>query len=85
MKITVYGPGCAKCQQVEGMVKRVVAETGASVDVEKVSDIQAMVKAGVLATPAVAVDGVIRVSGRVPKENEVRAWLPAAPESERGQ
>jgi small redox-active disulfide protein 2 len=74
-KITVYGPGCAKCKQAEELVRRVAAETRADVEVEKVDDIQALVKAGILATPAVAVDGVVKVSGRVPREHEVKAWL----------
>ena len=74
-KITVYGPGCAKCKQAEELVRRVAAETRADVEVEKVDDIQALVKAGILATPAVAVDGVVKVWGRVPKEDEVRGWL----------
>lgn len=74
-KITVYGPGCAKCKEAEELVRRVAAETKADVEVEKVSDIQALVKAGILSTPAVAVDGVVKVSGRLPKENEVRGWL----------
>jgi len=42
---------------------------------EKVTDYQAMAAAGVLATPAVAIDGVIKVSGRIPKREEVKAWL----------
>ena len=75
MKITVYGPGCAKCKQTEEVVRRVVAESGAPVEVEKVSDVRAMVKAGVLSTPAVAVDGVVKVAGRVPQAEEVKAWL----------
>lgn len=73
--ITVYGPGCAKCRQAEELVRRVATEMGAQVQVEKASDVQAMVKAGIMATPAVAVDGVVKVSGRVPKENEVKAWI----------
>jgi small redox-active disulfide protein 2 len=74
-KVTVYGPGCAKCRQAEELVRRVATEMGAQVQVEKASAVQAMVKAGILATPAVAVDGVVKVSGRVPKENEVKAWI----------
>ena len=74
-KVTVYGPGCAKCRQAEELVRRVATEMGAQVQVEKASDVQAMVKAGIMATPAVAVDGVVKVSGRVPKENEVKAWI----------
>ena len=74
-KITVYGPGCAKCKHVEELVRRVAAQIGAQVEVEKVSDVQAMVRAGILSTPAVAIDGVVKSSGRVPKENEVKAWI----------
>lgn len=75
MRITVYGPGCAKCKQTEEVVRRVVAESGVAAEVEKVSDIREMVKAGVMSTPAVAVDGAVKVAGRVPKAEEVKAWL----------
>jgi small redox-active disulfide protein 2 len=75
VRITVYGPGCAKCKQTEELVHRVVSEVGAEVEVEKVSEIREMVKAGVMSTPAVAVDGVIKLAGRVPKAEEVKGWL----------
>jgi small redox-active disulfide protein 2 len=75
MKVTIYGPGCAKCKQAEAVVRSVVADSGAAVEVEKVSDIREMVKAGVMSTPAVAVDGAVKVAGRVPKPEEVKAWL----------
>ena len=44
-------------------------------ELQKVSDYQAMAAAGVLATPAVAIDGVIKMSGRIPKPDDVKAWL----------
>jgi len=75
MKITVYGPGCRKCHEAEDLVKRVVAESGSDAVVEKVSDLQAMMKMGVISTPAVAVDGVLKVAGRAPKAEEIRGWL----------
>lgn len=75
MKITVYGPGCAKCKQTEELVRRVVAETGVQADVVKVSDIKEMVAAGILSTPTVAVDGVMKVAGRVPGADEVKRWI----------
>lgn len=77
MKITVYGPGCRKCHEAEELVRRVVAEAGADAVVEKVSDLQAMMKAGVISTPGVAVDGVLKVAGRVPRAEEIRSWLGA--------
>jgi small redox-active disulfide protein 2 len=74
-KITVYGPGCARCKQTEDLARQVIAETGADAVVEKVTDVQAMVKAGIMSTPAVAVDGVTKVAGRVPKAEELRQWI----------
>jgi len=75
MKITVYGPGCKKCHEAEELVKKVVAESGADAVVEKVSDLQTMMKMGIISTPGVAVDGVLKVAGRVPKADEIRGWL----------
>lgn len=75
MVITVYGPGCARCFETERVVRNVLAELQHDADLQKVSDYQAMAAAGVLATPAVAIDGVIKLSGRIPKPDEVKAWL----------
>lgn len=75
MTVTVYGPGCAKCKQTEKIVREVVAELGIDAEVQKVTEIREMVKAGVMSTPAVAVDGVLKVAGKVPKPEDVRAWL----------
>jgi small redox-active disulfide protein 2 len=75
VKITVYGPGCRKCHEAEELVKRVIAESGSDAVVEKVSDLQAMMKMGIITTPGFAVDGVLKLAGRVPKAEEVKAWL----------
>jgi small redox-active disulfide protein 2 len=75
VKITVYGPGCKRCHEAEELVKRVIAEAGADAVVEKVSDLQVMMKMGIISTPGVAVDGALKVAGRIPKPDEVRGWL----------
>ena len=75
MKITVYGPGCKKCHEAEELVKKVVAESGADATVEKVSDLQAMMKMGIISTPGFAVNGVLKLAGRVPKADEIKGWL----------
>lgn len=75
MKITVYGPGCRKCHEAEDLVKKVVAESGSDAVVEKVSDLQAMMRMGIISTPGVAVDGVLKVAGRLPKADEIKGWL----------
>jgi hypothetical protein len=51
---------------------------GITAEVQKVNDPMGMAKAGVLLTPAVTVNGLVRVSGRIPKEDEVKGWLTAA-------
>lgn len=75
MKITVYGAGCAKCHEAEELVCRVAAEIDPYIEVEMVDDPQRMVSAGVLSTPAVAVDGRLKSAGRVPTEEQVRDWI----------
>ena len=74
-KITVYGPGCPKCKQAEEQVRRVVKESGLEAEIEKVGDLKAMIAAGVISTPAVSVNGELKVSGRVPKPEEIKKWL----------
>ena len=75
MEIKILGPGCVNCQKVEKLVRDVVAETGVEADVEKVSDIMKIAKYGVFGTPAVVVDGVVKSVGKIPKKEEVLAWL----------
>ena len=78
MHITVYGPGCARCTEAEKLVKSVVAEKGSDATVEKVSDLKAIMAAGVLSTPGVAVDGIVKTTGRIPTKEEVAAWIDGA-------
>lgn len=75
MKITVYGPGCRRCHEAEELVKRVVAESGVDAVVEKVADLKEMMKMGIITTPGFAVDGVLKLAGRVPRAEEIRAWI----------
>ncbi len=77
MRVVIYGAGCAKCQRVEQAVRDVITEHGLDVNVEKVTDLVAIAGAGVLGTPAVAIDGTVKVAGRVPSRNELASWLTA--------
>jgi len=77
MKIIVYGPGCARCHETERIVRNVLARLNVSADLQKVSDYKAMAEAGVVATPAVSVDGVLKITGRIPRSEEVQGWLAA--------
>ena len=75
MEIKVLGPGCAKCQQAEKIVKEAVAEAGVAATVEKVTDLMKIAGYGVFGTPAVVVDGDVKCVGKIPKKEEVLAWL----------
>jgi small redox-active disulfide protein 2 len=78
VKIEVFGPGCRKCIQTERLVRHVVEELGVEADVEKVEDYQAIAAAGVLGTPAIRIDGEIKIAGRVPKQAQIEEWLRGA-------
>jgi small redox-active disulfide protein 2 len=75
MDIKILGTGCAKCEQTEKLVKEVIAETGADARIEKVTDIKSIVKYGVMLTPAVVVDGEIKIVGKIPKKEDIKSWL----------
>jgi small redox-active disulfide protein 2 len=74
-KIEVFGPGCARCQETYRVVRHVVEQAGLACEVTKVEDIKQMVTLGIMATPAIAIDGVVVLSGRVPKADEIRQLL----------
>jgi small redox-active disulfide protein 2 len=75
MEIKILGPGCAKCHQVEKIVKEAVAETGAAADIEHVTDFRRIAEYGVFSTPSVVVDGEVKSVGKIPKKDEIKAWL----------
>ena len=78
MEITIFGPGCAKCTEAEKLVREVAESSNRDVTVRKISDFKEMMAAGVMSTPAVSVDGVVRLTGRIPTKDEVAAWIEAA-------
>ncbi len=75
MEIKVFGPGCPTCTAAEKLVRDVAAEKNVVADISKVTDLKEMMAAGVLSTPAVAIDGVVKLTGRIPTKDEVAAWL----------
>jgi small redox-active disulfide protein 2 len=72
MIVQVLGPGCANCQRLLALAEQAVKETGAAAQVEKITDLNVIVGFGVMRTPALAVDGVVKFSGRVPKLEEIK-------------
>jgi small redox-active disulfide protein 2 len=83
MRLTVYGPGCAKCLQTEDVAKEAVQQAGIDAEIEHVTDIVAMAKAGILVTPALAIDGKVMLKGKVPEVSEVVSLVMSALEERR--
>jgi small redox-active disulfide protein 2 len=73
--IEVLGPGCQKCQYTEKVVRDVVDAAGITADIRHVTDYVEIASRGVMSTPAVAVDGVVVLAGRVPTPAQVAGWL----------
>ncbi|MDE5730402.1 MAG: thioredoxin family protein [Alistipes sp.] len=75
MEIKVFGPGCAKCRATYAAIGKVVNECGLDVTLTKVEDIMELLDCGIMTTPAVMVDGVVRIKGYVPSQSEIRKLL----------
>lgn len=73
--IKILGTGCAKCKQMENIVRQVVSETGIAANVQKVEDIQEIMEYNVLSTPVLVIDEKVTIKGRVPTASEVKALL----------
>lgn len=75
MKIEVLGTGCPKCRKTEATIREVLKKLGLNAEVTEVTDIDEIVGRGVMRTPAVFVDGVKVVEGKVPSEDEVMSFI----------
>lgn len=73
----LHGNQSKKCKTTEEVVLEAVKEAGKEATVTKVSDIKEIAAAGIMSTPAVSVDGLIKSSGKVPSKEEVKSWLTA--------
>lgn len=74
-EVLVLGPGCAKCKETYKVVERVISENNLDVKLSKVEDITEMMKYNIMATPAVVVDGAVKIKGHVPSADEVKKVL----------
>ncbi len=75
MEIKILGPGCAKCHQVEKLIKETIAETETDAEVEHVTDFKEIAAYGVFSTPSVVVDGKVKSVGKIPKKEEIKTWI----------
>lgn len=74
-KLQVLGTGCPKCKQLADSVESAAKELGLPYSLEKVTDINDILTFGVMMTPALVVDGKVKVSGKVPPMSEIKKLL----------
>ena len=75
MKLEILGSGCPKCLKLEALVREVVAKHKLDAEVFHVSDINKIVGYGVMMTPALVVNGKVKITGRLPSESELLKLL----------
>jgi len=74
-KIQILGTGCPKCKKLAENAEAAVKELGVEYDIEKVTKINEIMKFGVMVTPALAVDGEVKVVGKVASPDEIKGML----------
>jgi len=74
-KIEILGTGCAKCEKLEANAKKAVELSGADATVVKVTDINQISDYGVMITPALVLDGQVKVAGKIPSPEAIAEWL----------
>jgi small redox-active disulfide protein 2 len=71
-KLQVLGPGCPKCEELAKRTEEAAKALGVDYEMEKVKDLNQMMSMGVFMTPALVVDGQVKVVGKVPSQEELK-------------
>jgi small redox-active disulfide protein 2 len=75
MKIQILGTGCAKCRALTAVAEQAAQDMGLTYELEKITDVKHFADFGVMFTPALAIDGTVKLSGKVPSLDEAKKLL----------
>jgi small redox-active disulfide protein 2 len=75
MNIKILGVGCSRCKKLEQQVRDLVAKNNINTEIEKVKDIQDMIKYGIMATPGLVINEKLKSSGIIPKDEQILNWI----------
>jgi small redox-active disulfide protein 2 len=75
MVIKILGTGCARCKNLEQKVKEVVGSNNISAEIEKVTEIADIMKYGIMMTPGLVINEVVKSSGTIPSDEQILQWL----------
>ena len=74
-KIIVLGPGCPRCENLAKLTRQAADQLGIEYELEKLTDIMQFARFGVMMTPGLVVDGELKVQGKVPSVDDIKAML----------
>jgi small redox-active disulfide protein 2 len=74
-QLVVMGPGCNRCAKLYALTEQAAKELGVPYELNKVTDLKQIMALGVMATPALAVNGNLKLAGRVPSLEEIKKLL----------
>ena len=75
MTVKILGTGCKKCQNLEAKVREVVQQNNIDAEVEKVTDLSAIVSYGIMMTPGLVIDEKVKSYGTIPNDDQILSWL----------
>jgi small redox-active disulfide protein 2 len=78
MRVKVLGPGCARCKRLEELTREAAAEAGIPVEIEHITDTARILDYPIVSTPGLVVEEEVKMSGRLPRREEIVAWLKEA-------
>ena len=75
MTVKILGTGCKKCNTLENKVREVILQNNIDAEVEKVTDLSAIVSYGIMMTPGLVIDEKVKSYGTIPKDDQILSWL----------
>ncbi len=74
-KLQILGMGCAKCANLAAATEEAAKTLGIDYEMEKVTDLNRIMSFGVMMTPALVVDGLVKASGKIPTVDQIKEWI----------
>jgi small redox-active disulfide protein 2 len=75
MKIKILGASCPKCKKLSELTEEAFNELGVLAEIIKVTDVNKIIDYGVMVTPALVIDGDVKVVGKIPEKEEIKRWI----------
>ena len=74
-KLQILGTGCQKCKKLAEITEEAAKELNIEFEIVKITDIDEIMSFGVMMTPALAVDGIVKIAGKIPDKDDINKWI----------